>query len=34
VFVGSWASRALRPELTKRVAAVIFAFVGAALLVR
>jgi putative Ca2+/H+ antiporter (TMEM165/GDT1 family) len=33
VFVGSWAGRALRPEVTKRVAAVVFAFVGAALLV-
>jgi putative Ca2+/H+ antiporter (TMEM165/GDT1 family) len=34
VFLGSWAGRALRPEMTKRVAAVVFAFVGVVLLVR
>ena len=33
VFLGSWAGRALRPEVTKRVAAVILAAVGAALVV-
>jgi Ca2+/H+ antiporter, TMEM165/GDT1 family len=31
VFLGGWAGRALRPEVTKRVAAVILALVGAAL---
>jgi putative Ca2+/H+ antiporter (TMEM165/GDT1 family) len=34
VFLGSWAGRALRPEVTKRVAALVFAFVGVVLLVR
>ena len=34
VFLGSWAGRSLRPELTKRLAAVVFAFVGVVLLVR
>jgi Ca2+/H+ antiporter, TMEM165/GDT1 family len=34
VFLGTWAGRALRPELTKRAAAVVFAVVGAALIVR
>jgi len=31
VFVGSWVGEALRPEVTKRVAAVIFAVVGVVL---
>jgi Ca2+/H+ antiporter, TMEM165/GDT1 family len=34
VFLGTWAGRALRPELTKRAAAVVFAAVGAVLIVR
>jgi putative Ca2+/H+ antiporter (TMEM165/GDT1 family) len=34
VFLGSWAGRALRPDLTKRLAAVVFACVGLVLLVR
>ncbi len=32
--LGSWAGSALRPELTKRVAAVVFAVVGVMLIAK
>jgi len=34
VFLGNWGGRALSPQLTKRVAAVVFAIVGVALIAR
>jgi putative Ca2+/H+ antiporter (TMEM165/GDT1 family) len=34
VFLGNWAGRALSPEVTKRVAAAVFAAVGVVLIVR
>ncbi len=34
VFLGAWVGRALRPELTKHAAAVVFAVVGGVLMIR